>query len=61
MPLRAMVARSVLFVGCVVGTSFAAAADDRALELGFENVVRPFLKNHCLAATVPRSRRASST
>ena len=49
MPLRSTVARSVLFAGFLGATMTAAGADEPAIKLGFENVVHPFLKNHCLA------------
>ena len=54
-PARAMprptfaFARIVLLVGSLAVTAAAAEPDEPSLEHRFEEVVQPFLKNHCLA------------
>lgn len=58
MPLRSTLAFLALLVGSIAGMAAAAEADGRPLEVGFEAVVQPFLKNHCLACHGPRKREA---
>jgi Protein of unknown function (DUF1592)/Protein of unknown function (DUF1588)/Protein of unknown function (DUF1587)/Protein of unknown function (DUF1585)/Protein of unknown function (DUF1595) len=47
-PARAVAIQTVLWIGCLLGTSTGATADDKAVERGFETVVLPFVKNYCL-------------
>jgi hypothetical protein len=49
MRLRSPVASSILLAGLVAGAAIAAEPNDRSLERGFQEVVRPFLKSQCLA------------
>ncbi|HKI21207.1 MAG TPA: DUF1587 domain-containing protein, partial [Isosphaeraceae bacterium] len=46
---RAVVAICVVLVGSIAVATTAAGLDERSLERRLEEVVRPFLKNHCLA------------
>jgi hypothetical protein len=49
----ASVARFVLLLGAAAVTTTAAVTDEPPLERRFDEVVRPFLKNHCLACHGP--------
>src|SRR5258708_6863447 len=46
---RSTIAEIVLLVGSIAVSATAAEPIDRPLERRFEEVVQPFLKNHCLS------------
>ena len=54
MPPSSDHAAIVLLVGCLALGGSAAGADEPTLERRFEEVVRPFLKDHCLACHGPK-------
>ena len=61
MRLRSPIASQILLAGLVAGMAIAVEPKDQSLERRFQEVVRPFLKDQCLACHGPRSRRASWT
>jgi hypothetical protein len=54
MPSRSRLVEIVLLIGCVAVTPTEARPDEPTLERRFEEVVRPFLKDHCLSCHGPR-------